>query len=89
MIEAIAFELSMCQLTEMETKHPLAIWRKSQTPALSQDDLGPLIGVSRWMVNAIETGRRQPSRNLIAAISKATDGKVSFDQFVSEKDRAA
>lgn len=72
----------------METKHPLAIWRKSQAKPLSQYDLGPLIGVSRWMVNAIETGRRQPSRDLIAAISKVTDGEVGFDQFVPEQDRA-
>ena len=73
----------------METKHPLAIWRKSQVPPLSQHDIGTLIGVSKWMANAIETGRRKPSRDLIAAISKLTDGKVGFDEFVPEKDRAA
>lgn len=60
----------MCQLTEMSNEHALAAWRKSN--GKSQEEFAVDIGVSRWMVNRIETGKRRPSLDLALKIEAAT-----------------
>lgn len=62
-------------------QHPLATWRKLKD--LTQEELGEKLGVSRWMVNRLETGRRRPSWNLAARINSLTAGKVTANDFAS------
>lgn len=60
----------------MENKHPLAVWRENQNPPLSQDDLAKKLGIGRWMVNSIETRRRNASLDMAEAIEGFTGGSV-------------
>lgn len=62
--------MATCQPTQMQNEHPLAAWRK--TKGKSQEDFAVDIGVSRWMVNSIETGRRKPSLDLALKIQDMT-----------------
>jgi transcriptional regulator with XRE-family HTH domain len=62
----------------MSTKHPLAIWRESQVPPVTQAEFARDVKTSRWTINRIETGDRKPSRDLIARIAKETGGAVGF-----------
>lgn len=48
---------------------------------ITQRDLANKCGVSRWTINRIELGERNPSVDLIQRISDATDGKVSPADF--------
>lgn len=54
----------------MDKKHPLALWREKND--LSQDEAGIRFGVTRWTINRIEVGERQPSPRLVKAISEKT-----------------
>lgn len=67
----------------MEAKHPLAVWRDKQDPPLTQQAFAEFVHTSRWTINSIEKGRRQPSRDLILAISQATGGAVGFTELVA------
>lgn len=64
----------------MSAKHPLAVWRETRQKPLTQDEFAKLVGVKRWTINSIETGRRKPSRDLIVRISIATDTAVGFSE---------
>lgn len=61
---------------QMQTKHPLAAWRETQDPPLSQEDVAGSLEVSRWTVNRIETGSRKPSPELAMKIAAFTGQKV-------------
>lgn len=54
----------------MMRDHPLKAWR--QDGRLSQEEAASKLGITRWTVNAIETGRRQPSFPLVAKIETLT-----------------
>ena len=54
----------------MKTKHPITVWRAGE--GLSQKDLAAKLGVTRWSVVAIETGRRKPSFTLVQSIVDLT-----------------
>lgn len=56
----------------MQNKHPLTIWRNSQEPKLSQEDLAEKLGVSRWYVNRLEVGATTPSFALAIKIEELT-----------------
>jgi len=56
----------------MQNDHALAAWRKTQNN-LSQEAFAAQIGVTRWMVNSIETGRRKPSLDLALKIQAVTN----------------
>jgi DNA-binding XRE family transcriptional regulator len=62
----------------MSPKHPLAVWRETQAKPLTQEAFAELVGVKRWTINSIETGRRKPSRELIVRIKAATNEAVGF-----------
>lgn len=61
-------------------KHPLATWREAQEPPLTQADLARTVGVTRWTINSIETGRRNASRDVIRKIIEATGGVVGLNE---------
>lgn len=67
----------------MANEHALTIWRK--TKKLSQEELAEKLGVTRWMINRIETGNRRPSWQLAAKISEFTSGKVTANDFASRE----
>jgi DNA-binding XRE family transcriptional regulator len=69
----------MCQLEQMENTHALTVWRKEQK--LSQGEFAEKLGVTRWMVNSIETGRRIPSMNLAIKVQQVTSGAVTPNDF--------
>lgn len=64
----------------MNTKHPLAVWREAQKKPLTQEQFAELVGTSRWTINSIETGRRNPGRDLINKITKVTNGAVGLNE---------
>lgn len=68
----------------MANEHALSVWRKSQDPKLSQEELAEKLGVTRWMVNSIETGRRRPSWDLVDRIISLTAGVVTANDFARE-----
>ena len=68
----------------MQNEHALAAWRK--TEKLSQEAFAGRIGVSRWMVNSIETGRRKPSLDLALKIQELT--KIPPSELVAERESA-
>ena len=51
-------------------KHPLLTWRTSE--GLSQEQVGERLSVTRWTINSVETGRRQPSTDLAKRIEALT-----------------
>jgi DNA-binding XRE family transcriptional regulator len=67
----------------MQTKHPLAVWRETQVPPLTQYALSRLVGTSRWTINSIETGRRKPGRDLIVSIAKVTGNAVGLEELAA------
>jgi DNA-binding XRE family transcriptional regulator len=71
----------------MANEHALTAWRKNKK--LSQEELGVKLEISRWMVNSIETGRRQPSWNLMTKIGVLTNGQVTPNDFVAEAEKAS
>jgi len=71
----------------MANEHALTAWRKTKN--LSQEELGVKLDISRWMVNSIETGRRQPSWNLMNRITTLTGGAVTPNDFVVQTEGAA
>lgn len=52
------------------SKHPLTDYR--EIFGLSQRELADTLGLTRWAVNAIENGRRQPSPILAVRIEQIT-----------------
>jgi DNA-binding XRE family transcriptional regulator len=68
-------------------KHPLAAWREGA--GLTQTALATDLGVSRWTVNSIETGRREASLALVERIVARTDRAVTADQIRPDLKRFA
>jgi len=66
----------------MANEHALTIWRKSN--GKSQDDVAREIGVTRWMVNRIENGKRSPSLSLVLKVQAMTNNEVMADAFRME-----
>lgn len=52
--------------------HPVAKWRKSQTPVVTQERLGQMLAVGAWTIKSIEVGRRRPSVELAQKIAGVT-----------------
>ncbi|MBX5131638.1 helix-turn-helix transcriptional regulator [Rhizobium lentis] len=71
----------------MANEHALAAWRKTKN--LSQEELGVKLDISRWMVNSIETGRRQPSWSLMNRIGALTSGAVTPNDFSVQPENAS
>lgn len=67
----------------MANEHPLAIWRKAKN--LTQQGLASKLGITRWMVNSIETSRRRPSLKLALKIQSETEDAVQPSELVSEE----
>lgn len=65
----------------MANEHALTTWRNAQKPKVSQIDLAGMLGVSRWMVNRIEKGERNPSLKLAIKVQEITDGAVTAKDF--------
>jgi transcriptional regulator with XRE-family HTH domain len=69
----LTYRRQCCKLEVMKPRpHPLAEWRWSQRPPMTQAELGRLIGVSRSHVHHIENGRRQLSSTLLTMVSEKT-----------------
>lgn len=66
----------------MSIEHPLTTWRKSQPEPMTQDALGERLGITRWMVNRLESGDRTPSLDLAVKIQKLTDNAVMPADFM-------
>lgn len=67
----------------MQTKHPLAVWRETQEPPLTQHDLAMRVGTSRWAINRIETGNLKPGRELIVKIARETGNSVGLEELAA------
>lgn len=67
----------------MSAKHPLAVWRETQEPPLTQADLASRVETSRWTINSIETGRRKPGRDLIVKIAKLTGNAIGLEELAA------
>ena len=48
---------------------------------LSQQELADKCGVTRWTINRVELGERDPSVSLIQRIGEATNGAVTPSDF--------
>lgn len=49
---------------------------------LSQQELAERCSVSRWTINRIELGERDPSFSLMQKIVAATDGAITLEDFL-------
>lgn len=67
----------------MSPKHPLAAWRETQDPPLTQADLARRVDTSRWTINSIEKGRRKPGRELIVKIAKLTGNAIGLEELAA------
>ena len=56
----------------MESIHPLKIFRETQEPPLSQQELAELLGVKRETVNRWESGKRRIDEDRLPAVSEKT-----------------
>lgn len=56
----------------MDEVHPLKSFRECQTPPLTQEQLGELLGVSKVSISRWETRERKPEPELLAGISAKT-----------------
>jgi putative transcriptional regulator len=54
-----------------------------EAAGLSQDDLAGAVGVTRWTINRIEAGERNPSFDLMQKIMAALGDGVSADVFIA------
>lgn len=61
--------------------HPLTVYRKRR--GISQDEIAKRVGVTRWTITSIETGRRTPSFGLVAKLIEASRGELNANDFVS------
>lgn len=68
------------------TKHPLTQYR--ERAGLSQGQVAKQVGVTKWTITSIETGRRTPSFALVSKLVKASNGMLKADDFLPA-DRAA
>lgn len=68
----------------MNTRHPLAAWRKSQPEPLTQAQLAALLDVEVGTIKNLESGRRGPSLSLLNRIETVTGGAVGSAAFVED-----
>jgi DNA-binding XRE family transcriptional regulator len=68
-------------------RHPLKVWRAAQ--GVTQAEMAEKLGIGKWMVNSIETGRRVPSFSLVEKIVAATGGAVQPNDLFKPKAAAA
>ena len=61
----------------------LALYLENST--LSDEAFGQLVGLSQSQVNRIKNGKSKPTLEMVAKISKATEGSVSFADFISDE----
>lgn len=78
----VDMRLASCQPSEMKNRGRLIAARVASN--LSQDDLAKLCGVTRWTINRIEKGKRDPSLSLMFRMIRATNGKISLDDFLPD-----
>lgn len=69
----------------MANEHALTSWRNAQNPKVSQIELAEKLGVSRWMVNRIERGERNPSLKLAIRVQEITGGIVTAKDFAGRE----
>lgn len=70
--QVLDFPSPIWQQGGMAQEHPLKSFREQQSPPLSQAGLAKLLGTSRGYLNRIESGERQPSRDLLLVIKEKT-----------------
>jgi transcriptional regulator with XRE-family HTH domain len=68
----------------MNTRHPLATWRKTQPEPLTQAQLAALLDVEVGTIKNLESGRRGPSLALLNRIETVTGGAVGSAAFVED-----
>jgi len=73
----------------MQKEHPLTTWRRSQKEPMTQDDLAEALGISRWLVNRLENGKKTPSFHLAMRIEALTDKAVTARDFAPATSEAA
>ena len=56
----------------MQDVHPIKVYRRTQTPKLSQADLALKLGVSRLTILRWETGERKIDPSLIPTVTERT-----------------
>lgn len=69
----------------MNTRHPLATWRKTQPEPLTQAQLAALLDVEVGTIKNLESGRRGPSLALLHRIETVTDGAVGSSAFLASE----
>lgn len=62
--------------------HPLRQWRQANGKTLA--DLKAATGAHTSQLSDIERGRKMPSLKLAVRLSRATNGEVPVEKFVSE-----
>ena len=70
--------LASCQPRGMKREDLI---KAREAAGLSQDELASAAGVTRWTINRIEVGERNPSFDLMQKIIAALGGGVSADIF--------
>jgi len=58
-----------------------AIATARDAAGLSQEALAEKVGVTRWTINRIEQGARDPSFDLMQKIVAALDGRITLNDF--------
>lgn len=71
----------------MAKEHALTAWRRKS--GKSQEAVGVALGVSRWMINRLENGKRTPSLDLALNIQDLTGNEVTPDSFAKPKHKEA
>lgn len=72
--------LASCQPLGMKRE---SLIKAREAAGLSQDDLAGAVGVTRWTINRIEAGERNPSFDLMQKIMAALGDGVSADVFIA------
>lgn len=70
-------KLAICQLADMETKHHPLAEARIRKGDLTQEQVAEMVGASKWTINRIECGKRQPSISLAKKLSAALEIPVS------------
>lgn len=65
-----------------------AIATARDAAGLSQEALAEKVGVTRWTINRIEQGARDPSFDLMQKIVAALDGRITLNDFGASQEAA-
>lgn len=71
--------LASCQPLGMKRE---SLIKAREAAGMSQDDLAGAVGVTRWTINRIEVGERNPSFDLMQKIMAALGNEISADVFI-------